>query len=128
MVDLSLAEAGQAARIRIRSGGSIDVLSLGDRVQLPWLDRILVTPHCIVFTIRSVRNITTSTFAEALPIFDMSFRYLSRPEKRRIPATGVGPKFQPLCSFWSAQFGPLWTVAKVLIPNPLIRRSEADSA
>jgi sterol desaturase/sphingolipid hydroxylase (fatty acid hydroxylase superfamily) len=122
IVDLSLREAGEAA---LYSTMFLVGLSMfyhsAIRVQLPWLDRVLVTPqvhriHHSVDTEHHNRN-----FADALPIFDIVFGTYYRPAREEFPATGLGPDSPAPRSLFSAQFGPVLAVARSLI-GPRIPR------
>jgi sterol desaturase/sphingolipid hydroxylase (fatty acid hydroxylase superfamily) len=116
--DLSLAEAGKAA---LYSNLFLMTLSMfyhsAIRVQLPWLDRILVTPqvHRVHHSIGTEHYNTN--FADALPLFDIMFGTYRRPARDEFPATGIGPDSPAPRSIWSAQFGPLWVVFKMLAPS-----------
>jgi sterol desaturase/sphingolipid hydroxylase (fatty acid hydroxylase superfamily) len=113
--DLSLAEAGKAA---LYSNLFLIGLSMfyhsAIRVQLPWLDRVLVTPqvHRIHHSIGAEHYNTN--FADALPIFDILFGTYHRPRKDEFPATGLGTQYSVPRSLWRAQFEPLWALHKML--------------
>ena len=118
IVDLSLREAGKAA---LYSSIFLFGLSMfyhsAIRVQLPWLDRILVTPqvhriHHSVDTAHYNRN-----FADALPIFDIVFGTFRRPGDAEFPATGLGGEFPAPRSLVAAQFGPLAAIGRRLRKN-----------
>ena len=124
IVDLDLSEAGKAA---LYSNMFLFGLSMfyhsAIRVQLPWFDRILVTPqvHRIHHSVGPEHYNTN--FADALPIFDILFGTYRLPAKDEFPATGVGPEFPPPRTLWSAQFRPLLTVGKMLIPTQRTRQA-----
>jgi len=129
IVDLDLREAGKAA---LYSTLFLSALSMfyhsAIRVQLPWLDRILVTPqvHRIHHSIGPEHY--NKNFADGLPIFDILFGTYYRPAKDEFPATGLGPAYPAPRSIWSAQFGPLWEVGNRLIPRRRTRGAESASA
>jgi len=106
--DLRLADAGKAA---LYSNLFLMAMSLfyhsAIRAQLPWLDRILVTPqvHRIHHAVDPAYH--NRNFADALPIMDILFGTYHRPAKNEFPQTGLGPDFPAPRSIWSAQFGPL---------------------
>lgn len=116
--DLSLAEAGKAA---VYSNLFLTAMSMfyhsAIRVQLPWLDRILVTPqvHRIHHSI-SAEHYNTN-FADALPVFDILFGTYRSPVRNEFPATGVGPAYPVPCSLWAAQVRPLWAIASVAMSS-----------
>jgi sterol desaturase/sphingolipid hydroxylase (fatty acid hydroxylase superfamily) len=124
IVDLDLSEAGKAA---LYSNIFLFTWSMfyhsAIRVQLPWLDRILVTPqvHRIHHSVGPEHYNTN--FADALPIFDILFGTYRRPAKDEFPATGVGPDFPPPRSLWSAQFGPLLAVGRMFWSGHRPRRA-----
>jgi sterol desaturase/sphingolipid hydroxylase (fatty acid hydroxylase superfamily) len=96
------------------------------RVQLPWLDRILVTPqvHRIHHSIEPQHY--NQNFADALPIFDILFGTYHPPDKD-FPVTGLGVEFPAPDSLWSAQIGPLLVARNLLTPKRW-RRTLASSA
>jgi sterol desaturase/sphingolipid hydroxylase (fatty acid hydroxylase superfamily) len=53
-------------------------------------------------------------FADALPLFDILFGTYCHPGKDEFPATGLGNEFPAPKSLWSAQFGPVLTLVRVL--------------
>lgn len=116
IIDLQLKEAGRAA---LYSSMIVAGLSMfyhaSIRIQLPWLDRLIVTPqvHRIHHSIGPEHYNTN--FADVLPIFDIVFGTYRRPAKDQFPATGVGPDSPQARSIWAAQFGPLLAVGKMLI-------------
>lgn len=117
IVDLSLAEAGKAAlHSEMFPVGLSMFYHSAIRVQLPWLDRVLVTPqvHRIHHSVGPEHYNTN--FADALPIFDMLFGTYRGPAKDEFPS----PR-----SFWSVQFGPLWAVVKMLSPKRPSQQTEA---
>jgi sterol desaturase/sphingolipid hydroxylase (fatty acid hydroxylase superfamily) len=77
------------------------------RVQLPWLDRVIVTPqvHRIHHSVDPAHH--NCNFADALPIIDIIFGTYRRPERDHFPNTGLGPADQPPTSIWRAQFEPV---------------------
>jgi sterol desaturase/sphingolipid hydroxylase (fatty acid hydroxylase superfamily) len=126
IVDLDFAEAGQAA---LYSTIFLSALSLfyhsAIRVQLPWLDRILVTPqvHRIHHSIDPEHH--NKNFADGLPIFDIVFGTYYQPKKEEFPATGLGTVYPAPRSIWSAQFGPVLHAANTLMPW---RKQKAENA
>ena len=73
------------------------------RVQLPWLDRILVTPrvHRIHHSVDADHH--NRDFADALPIFDVVFGTYYSPAREQFPTTGLGPDAPAPRSLLSAQ-------------------------
>jgi sterol desaturase/sphingolipid hydroxylase (fatty acid hydroxylase superfamily) len=118
IVDLSLSEAGKAA---LYSQLFLTAQSMfyhsAIRVQLPWLDRILVTPqvHRIHHSV-DLKHYNTN-FADALPIFDIVFGTYCRPIRDEFPATGLGAEFPAPRSLWAAQFGPLVVIWRMVWPR-----------
>jgi sterol desaturase/sphingolipid hydroxylase (fatty acid hydroxylase superfamily) len=125
IVDLHPTEAGETA---LYSTMFLIGLSMfyhsAIRVQLPWLDRILVTPqvHRIHHSVNAQHY--NRNFADALPIFDIVFGTFHRPQREEFPATGLGPDSPAPHSLWSAQFGPIVRVGRRLGPS---RQGVADS-
>ena len=118
IVDLDLREAGKAALYSTMFLSSLSMFyHSAIRVQLRWLDRILVTPqvHRIHHSIGPEHY--NKNFADGLPIFDILFGTYRRPAKDEFPATGVGPEFPAPRSLWRAQFGPLITVWNLATPK-----------
>ena len=117
-VNLSFSEAGKAA---LYSNMFLFGLSMlyhsAIRVQLPWLDRILVTPqvHRIHHSVDPQHH--NKNFVDALPIFDILFGTYYRPEREEFPATGLGAESPAPHSIWKAQFGPLLAVWDLLMPK-----------
>jgi sterol desaturase/sphingolipid hydroxylase (fatty acid hydroxylase superfamily) len=115
IVDLDLSEAGKAA---LYSNIFLMALSMfchsAIRVQIPWLDRVLVTPqvHRIHHGVDPAYH--NKNFADALPIFDIVFGTYHRPGRGEFPRTGLGQEFPAPRSLWSAQFGPLAAIAQML--------------
>jgi sterol desaturase/sphingolipid hydroxylase (fatty acid hydroxylase superfamily) len=118
LVDLDLSEAGKAA---LYSQVFLIALSMfyhsAIRIRLPWLDRVLVTPqvHRIHHAVDSKYH--NRNFADALPIFDILFGTFHRPGREEFPATGLGSELPAPRSLWSAQFGPLVAVWRMLFPT-----------
>jgi sterol desaturase/sphingolipid hydroxylase (fatty acid hydroxylase superfamily) len=83
-------------------------------VELPWLDRILVTPqvHRIHHSVNAEHH--NRNFADVLPIFDIVFGTYHRPVREEFPATGLGLDSPAPRSLLSAQFGPLVAVGRLL--------------
>jgi len=88
-VDLRLSEAGKAA---LYSTMFLVGLSMfyhsAIRVQLPWLDRLLVTPqvHRLHHAIKPEHH--NRNFADVLPIFDIVFGTYQKPGREEFPSTG----------------------------------------
>ena len=122
-VDLSLSEAGKAG---LYSTMFLVGLSLfyhsAIRVQLPWLDRVLVTPqvHRLHHSVRPEHY--NRNFADALPIFDIIFGTYQSPVRAEFPPTGLGPDSPAPRSLLAAQFGPLLAIGRLLRP------AKADAA
>jgi len=114
-IDLNLTEAGKAA---LYSTMFLVGLSLfyhsAIRIQLPWLDYILVTPqvHRIHHSIKPEHH--NRNFADVLPVFDIVFGTYERPVREEFPATGLGPESPAPRSLLAAQFGPLIAVGRLL--------------
>jgi sterol desaturase/sphingolipid hydroxylase (fatty acid hydroxylase superfamily) len=122
IVDLDLTEAGKAALYsNMFLAGLSQFYHSAIRVRLPWVDRILVTPqvHRIHHSVDPEHY--NKNFADALPIFDILFGTYHRPGKEEFPATGLGSAFPAPRSIWSAQFGPLLAVGKMLRPRYRVR-------
>jgi sterol desaturase/sphingolipid hydroxylase (fatty acid hydroxylase superfamily) len=118
LVDLDLTEAGQAALYSTLFLSGLSMLyHSAIRVQLPWLDHILVTPqvHRIHHSVDVEHH--NSNFADALPVFDIIFGTFNRPQKDEFPMTGLGIESPPPRSFWSAQFAPFIVAARWLFPR-----------
>jgi sterol desaturase/sphingolipid hydroxylase (fatty acid hydroxylase superfamily) len=124
IVDLDPHAAGKAA---VYSGLFLSFLSMfyhsAIRVQLPWLDRILVTPQVHRVHHAVDRAYYDRNFVDALPVFDILFGTYHRPGKDEFPATGLGPAFPAPRSVWSAQFGPLLEIGRSVLP--MLRRAQA---
>lgn len=118
-VDLRLSEAGRAA---FYSTMFLVLLSMfyhsAIRVRVPWLDRILVTPQVHRIHHSTDPKHYNRNFADGLPVFDILFGTYHRPGRDEFPATGLGPEFQAPRSLWSAQLGPVWAAARVLVGKP----------
>jgi sterol desaturase/sphingolipid hydroxylase (fatty acid hydroxylase superfamily) len=125
IIDLHPAEAGKAA---LYSTMFLIGLSMfyhsAIRVQLPWLDRILVTPqvHRIHHSVSVEHH--NRNFADALPIFDIVFGTYHPPVPEEFPATGLGPESLAPRSFLSAQLNPVIAVGRLLLPT---RREGANT-
>ena len=74
----------------------------GIRVQLPWPDKILVTPqvHRIHHSIETKHY--SRNFADVLPIFDAVFGTYHRPGKDEFPPTGARIGLPSARSLWTA--------------------------
>ena len=114
-IGLKLAEAGKAAfySTMFLVGLSMFYHS-AIRIELPWLDYIVVTPqvHRIHHSIRP--NHHNKNFADALPVFDLVFGTFERPKRREFPATGLGSESRAPRSFFAAQIGPLVGVGRLM--------------
>ncbi|HKW18869.1 MAG TPA: sterol desaturase family protein [Terriglobales bacterium] len=114
-VDLRLAEAGKAA---FYSTMFLVALSMfyhsAIRVELPWLDYILVTPkvHRIHHSIEVEHH--NKNFADALPLFDIVFGTFERPVREEFPATGLGAEMASPRSLLAAQFGPVISAVRLM--------------
>ena len=114
-LDLKMREAGEAA---LYSTMFLVGLSMfyhsAIRIQLPWLDYILVTPqvHRIHHSVRAEHQ--NRNFADVLPIFDLVFGTFERPQPEEFPATGLGSDSPAPRSLLAAQFGPLIAAARLL--------------
>ena len=113
-LDLNLTEAGKAA---LYSTMFLVGLSMfyhsAIRIQLPWLDYVLVTPqvHRIHHSVMPEHH--NKNFADLFPLFDLIFGTYERPVREEFPATGLGiaPR-----SVFAAQFGPLLAVMRLSPP------------
>lgn len=109
--DLDLKEAGQAAYY---SSLVLSVWSMfyhsAIRIELPWLDRVLMTPqlHRIHHSVNPAHH--NRNFADVFPVFDVVFGTFLKPNPGEWAETGLGAEFPPPRSFWSAQFSPLLAV------------------
>ena len=116
-VDLRLSEAGKAA---LYSTMFLVGLSMfyhsAIRVQLPWLDRLLVTPqvHRLHHAIKPEHH--NRNFADVLPIFDIVFGTYQKPGREEFPPTGLGPDSPAPPSLLAAQLGPLLAIGRLLRP------------
>jgi sterol desaturase/sphingolipid hydroxylase (fatty acid hydroxylase superfamily) len=116
-IDLTLAEAGKAA---LYSTWFLIGLSMfyhsAIRVELPWLDYILVTPqvHRIHHSVKVEHR--DKNFADVLPVFDLIFGTFERPTREEFPATGLGSESLAPKSLLGAQLGPLLAVSRLLHP------------
>ena len=114
-VDLKLTEAGKAA---LYSTMFLVGLSMfyhsAIRIQLPWLDYIVVTPqvHRIHHSVRPEHH--NKNFADVLPVFDLVFGTFERSKRDEFPATGLGPQSRAPRSLFAAQIGPLVAVGRLL--------------
>jgi sterol desaturase/sphingolipid hydroxylase (fatty acid hydroxylase superfamily) len=118
IVDLDLSEAGKAALYStIFLVGLSMFYHSAIRIELPWLDRVLVTPqvHRIHHSVDVEHH--NRNFADVLPIFDIVFGTYHRPAREDFPATGLGPESPAPGSFLSAQFGPLLAAGRLLRPG-----------
>jgi sterol desaturase/sphingolipid hydroxylase (fatty acid hydroxylase superfamily) len=122
--DLDLKEAGQAAYY---SSVVLSVWSMfyhsAIRIELPWLDRVLMTPqlHRIHHSVDPRHH--NRNFADVFPVFDIVFGTFLKPSPGEWAKTGLGAEFPPPQSFWSAQFRPLhaaWCLVcrRVGVVNP----------
>ena len=118
IVDLDFTEAGKAA---LYSNMFLTGMSLfyhsAIRVRLPCLDRILVTPQVHRIHHSTDPRHYDKNFADALPIFDILFGTYYRPASEEFPATGLGADSPAPGSIWSAQFGPVPAIWKMLVPR-----------
>jgi sterol desaturase/sphingolipid hydroxylase (fatty acid hydroxylase superfamily) len=117
IIDLKMAEAGKAA---LYSTVFLIGLSMfyhsAIRIELPWLDYILVTPqvHRIHHSVDAEHHNTN--FADVLPVFDLVFGTYKRPGRKQFPATGLGSESPTPRSLFAAQLGPLLAVGRLLRP------------
>lgn len=101
--DLSAVESGEAA---IYSGLFLMFLSMfyhsAIRVQVPWLDRVFVTPqvHRIHHSIEPEHY--NHNFADVFPFMDMLFGTYRKPERGLFPATGLPEGELAGHSMWQA--------------------------
>jgi sterol desaturase/sphingolipid hydroxylase (fatty acid hydroxylase superfamily) len=116
-LDLDLAQAGKAV---FYSNLFLFALSMfyhsAIRVRVPGLNRLLVTPQ--VHRIHHSKDPAhfNTNFADALPLFDILFGTYRHPGKEEFPPTGL-EDFPAPRSLWSAQFGPLLAIGKMLLPK-----------
>lgn len=105
--DLSAVEAGEAA---IYSGLFLMCLSMfyhsAIRVQVPWLDRVFVTPqvHRIHHSIEPQHY--NHNFADVFPFMDMLFGTYRKPERGVFPPTGLPGGELAGRSWWKAIVTP----------------------
>lgn len=105
--DLDAIQAGMAG---VLSGLAISLLSMtyhsAIRLNLRWLDRILVTPrlhrvHHSVDPAHHARN-----FADVFPFLDMLFGTYYRPRDDEVLVIGLGNDMPPPRNIWAAQIDP----------------------
>jgi sterol desaturase/sphingolipid hydroxylase (fatty acid hydroxylase superfamily) len=114
-IDLQMREAGEVA---LYSTMFLVGLSMfyhsAIRIQLPWLDYILVTPqvHRIHHSVRAEHH--NRNFADVLPIFDLVFGSFERPKREEFPETGLGSELTTPRSLFAAQFGPLLAAVRLV--------------
>ena len=117
-LDLDLVEAGKTA---LYSRIFVVVWTMfyhsAIRVQLPWLDRVLVTPQLHRLHHSLDPAVFNTNFADALPIFDILFGTYRRPRRNEFSPTGLADFAAPR-SLWAAQLGPLREVGQLLHPSP----------
>lgn len=124
IVDLDLKEAAQAAYY---SSLFLSVWSMfyhsAIRIELPWLDRVLMTPqlHRIHHSVNPAHH--NRNFADVFPVFDILFGTFLKPNPGEWAETGLGAEFPPPRSFWSAQLTPLFAVWRRLLVGRRIGRS-----
>jgi sterol desaturase/sphingolipid hydroxylase (fatty acid hydroxylase superfamily) len=127
--DLNFSDAGKAAlySFMFLAGLSLFYHS-AIRVQLPWLDRVVVTPqvHRIHHSIDPMHY--NKNFADGLPIFDIIFGTYHRPTRNEFPATGLGDLYRAPRSIWAAQFGPVMSAVNLLLPEQSEERQPLNSA
>ena len=129
IIDLKLKEGGEAALFSTMFLVGLSMFyHSAIRIQLPWLDSIVVTPqvhpiHHSVDTEHHNRN-----FADALPIFDMVFGTFYRPAREQFPATGLGPDLPAPRSLFSAQLGPVLAAAQSLKRPERVEAGIAESS
>jgi len=106
--DLELKDAAQAALL---SNLFLVLLSQlyhsAIRVQLPWLDRILVTPQVHRIHHSVLPQHQDKNFADALPIFDILFGTYVKPTRDEFPNTGLSDGAPPPAKWWQAQIAPV---------------------
>ena len=108
LVDLDLSDAAKAAFYsQVFLNGLSMFYHSAIRVELPWLDCILVTPqvHRIHHGVDPAYH--NKNFADALPVFDILFGTYRRPGRGEFPITGLGREYPAPRSIWAAQFGPI---------------------
>ncbi len=127
IVDLDLSEAGKAALYSqtFLTGMSMFYHS-AIKIQLPWLDRVLVTPqvHRIHHAVDPVYH--NRNFADALPVFDILFGTYCRPRHAEFPDTGLGRDFPAPRSLFAAQFGLVRATWRALSLARLNRGSQGS--
>jgi sterol desaturase/sphingolipid hydroxylase (fatty acid hydroxylase superfamily) len=111
--DLELKDAEQAALL---SNLFLILLSQfyhsATRIQLPWLDRILVTPQVHRLHHSVLPKHQDKNFADALPIFDILFGTYVRPARDEFPETGLSDGTKPPAKWWQAQIAPVASIFK----------------
>jgi len=106
--DLDLKDAAQAALLsNLFLALWSQFYHSATRFQLPWLDRVLVTPqvHRIHHSVE--RQHQDKNFADALPIFDIVFGTYVKPTRDEFPATGLSDGTPPPAKWWQAQLIPV---------------------
>jgi sterol desaturase/sphingolipid hydroxylase (fatty acid hydroxylase superfamily) len=111
--DLDLKEAGQAAYY---SSVFLSLWSMfyhsAIRIELPWLDRVLMTPqlHRIHHSVDPIHH--NRNFADVFPVFDIVFGTFLKPNPGEWATTGLGAEFPPPRSWWRAQLAPLISITR----------------
>ncbi|WP_165938499.1 sterol desaturase family protein [Parafrankia sp. BMG5.11] len=105
--DISAFQAGQAALL---SGLLLSFLSMfyhsAIRIELPWLDRVVVTPQVYSLHHSCDPQHFNSNFADAFPLLDILFGTYRKPQGGQFPGTGLGDDYPAPRSLWSAQVLP----------------------
>lgn len=114
-VDLKLADAGKAALYStIFLVGLSMFYHSAIRIQLPWLDYVLVTPQVHRIHHSVLPEYHNKNFADVLPVFDLVFGTFERPKRDEFPATGLGSQSRAPRTLFSAQLGPVVAVGHLL--------------
>ena len=102
--DISAVQAGMAALL---STLFLSLLSMfyhsAIKIELPWLDRVLVTPQVHRIHHSRDRAHFDRNFADAFPLFDIIFGTYSKPRRGEFPLTGLDDAGPPPRNLWNAQ-------------------------
>jgi sterol desaturase/sphingolipid hydroxylase (fatty acid hydroxylase superfamily) len=119
IVQLDYIEAGQAALLGQLAFMLVSMFCHSAiRVELPWLDRILVTPqvHRIHHSVE--REHYDRNFADLFPILDIVFGTYCAPVRGQFPATGLGDDEVNPADPFTAQVEPVARGLRGLIGRP----------
>lgn len=105
--DLELKDAAQAALLsNLFLGLWSQFYHSALLIQLPWLDRVLVTPQVHRIHHSALPEHRDKNFADVFPVFDIVFGTYAPPMRHQFPATGLGDGSEPPRQWWRAQWEP----------------------